>query len=114
MNKEAYPHATEQDLGLLPGWVMEYNLLNPEGTLKDYLDQRYGFGLYHIEEHIKAWKETPEGEVLEDGTYRSPYDEDEDLQWVGKVQSKLGDVYFYPYAITAIPTDNGYFLTRMD
>ena len=103
MNKEAYPDAIEQDLGLLPGWVMEYNLFSPEGTLKDYLDQRYGFGLYDLE-----------GEVLEDGTYRSPYEEDEDLQWIGKVQSKLGDVYFYPYAITAIPTDDGYFLTRMD
>lgn len=97
-------------LGLLPIWVREYNVLcvyepnvAPVQDLVQYMTERYGFGLYKFE-----------GEVLEDGSYRSFFEEDEDLQWVGKMKTKHGTAYFYQYAITALPTDDGYFITRMD
>ena len=107
--------ASEEDLteslGLLPIWVREYNVLcvyepdvAPVKDLVQYMTERYGFGrLYEFE-----------GEVLEDGSYRSPHEEDDDLPWVGKMKTKHGTAYFYPYAITALPVDGGHFITRMD
>jgi len=92
-----------ESLGLLPHWVVEYNMLG-ESDLVQYMTERYGFGeLYRFG-----------GDVQEDGSYKSNYDEDDDLQYVGKMETKDGTVYFYPYAITALPTDEGYFITRMD
>ena len=92
-----------EPLGLLPHWVVEYNMLG-ESDLVQYMTERYGFGeLYRFG-----------GDVQEDGSYKSNYDEDDDLQYVGKMDTKDGTVYFYPYAITALPTDEGYFITRMD
>jgi len=92
-----------ESLGLLPHWVVEYNLLG-ESDIVQYMTKRYGFGeLYRFG-----------GDVLEDGSYKSNCDEDEDLQYVGKMDTKDGTVYFYPYAITALPTDEGHFITRMD
>jgi len=108
-------NASEEDLteslGLLPIWVREYNILSvyepdvaPVKDLVQYMTERYGFGeLYRFG-----------GDVQEDGSYKSNYDEDDDLQYVGKMDTKDGTVYFYPYAITALPTDEGYFITRMD
>lgn len=92
-----------ESLGLLPMWVNEYNILG-EDDIVQYMTERYGFGrLYEFE-----------GEVLEDGIYRSPHEEDDDLPWVGKMKTKHGTAYFYPYAITALPVDGGHFITRMD
>jgi len=94
-------------LGLIPHWVKEYNLSLASRAFDDlveWMTARYGFGeLYKFN-----------GEVLEDGSYRSPHEDDEDLPWVGKMKTRDGDVYFYEYAITALPTPNGYFITRMD
>ena len=92
-----------ESLGLLPHWVVEYNMLG-ESDIVQYMTERYGFGeLYKFE-----------GTGTEDGRWQSPHEEDEDLEYVGKMQTKDGTVYFYPYAITALPTDDGYFVTRMD
>ena len=55
-----------------------------------------------------------EGTVTEGGLYQSSHEDDEDLEYVGKMDTKDGPVYFYPYAITALPTKDGYFITRMD
>ncbi len=69
-----------ESLGLLPHWVVEYNMLG-ESDIVQYMTKRYGFGeLYNFR-----------GTVTKDGP-----------------------VYFYPYAITALPTKDGYFITRMD
>ena len=92
-----------ESLGLLPHWVVEYNMVGGK-DLVSFMTERYGFGeLYKFE-----------GTVSEDGLYQSPHEDDEDLEYVGKMQTKDGTVYFYPYAITALPTDDGYFITRMD
>ena len=92
-----------ESLGLLPHWVVEYNMLGGS-DLVQYMTKRYGFGrLYEFE-----------GEVLEDGIYRSPHEEDEDTTWVGKMSTEQGIVYFYPYGILALPVDDGHFITRMD
>ena len=92
-----------ESLGLLPHWVVEYNLLG-ESDIVQYMTKRYGFGdLYRFG-----------GEIVNYGVYKSNYEDDEDLEYVGKMDTKDGTVYFYPYAITALPTKDGYFITRMD
>ena len=92
-----------ESLGLLPHWVVEYNLLG-ESDIVQYMTNRYGFGdLYRFD-----------GEIADDGVYKSSHEDDEDLEYVGKMDTKDGTVYFYPYAITALPTKDGYFITRMD
>jgi hypothetical protein len=92
-----------ESLGLLPLWVQEYNILG-KSDIVAYMTERYGFGrLYKFE-----------GEVLEDGSYHTFFEEDEDLPWVGKMKTKHGTAYFYPYGILALPVDDGHFITRMD
>jgi len=92
-----------ESLGLLPHWVVEYNLLG-ESDIVQYMTKRYGFGdLYRFG-----------GEIVDDGVYKSNHEDDADLEYVGKMDTKDGTVYFYPYAITALPTKDGYFITRMD
>ena len=91
-----------ESLGLLPHWVVEYNILG-ESDLVKYMEKRYTFGLYQFR-----------GEVLEDGIYRSLYEDDDDLHWVAHMSTGDGLVYFYPYGIIALPTDDGYYITRMD
>jgi hypothetical protein len=89
-------------LGVLPYWVKEFNLLNGDDIVA-FMNGCYGYGLYKFE-----------GEVLEDGTYRSQYDDDDDMPFIGKMATARGDVYFYPYGMVALPTSDGYFVTRMD
>ena len=89
-------------LGVLPNWVHEFNMLNGDDIVS-FMDGRYGYGLHKFE-----------GEVLYDGSYRSQYDEDEDLAHIGRMATSYGYVYFYPYAMVALPTSDGYLVTRMD
>ena len=89
-------------LGVLPNWVHEFNILNGEDILT-FMADCYGYGLHKFE-----------GEVLDSGDYRSKYEEDEDLVHIGKMGTAKGNVYFYPYGMVALPTDDGYFVTRMD
>lgn len=94
-------------LGVLPHWVTGFNQLRgtflQEENIKEYLEGRYGYPLHKFE-----------GEVLYDGAYRSQYDEDEDLAHIGRMATSFGYVYFYPYGMVALPTNDGYFVTRMD
>tara|TARA_Y100001938_G_scaffold143740_1_gene217047 strand:- start:238 stop:591 length:354 start_codon:yes stop_codon:yes gene_type:complete len=99
-----------ESLGLLPHWVVEYNLLNAmdlpggESDIVQYMTKRYGFGeLYRFD-----------GEIVNGGVYKSNHEDDKDLEYVGRMDTKDGTVYFYPYAITALPTKDGYFITRLD
>ena len=91
-----------ESLGVLPYWVAQAKMIKAPDIVA-YLDTCYGWGLHEFE-----------GKVLDDGTYRSPYDEDMDMPYVAKMNTHKGKVYFYPYAMIAIPTDDGYFVTRMD
>jgi|TARA_E500000318_G_scaffold68813_3_gene63674 hypothetical protein len=109
LNTEAYPDYTQDQLvewmGLLPHWVADYveDGGDEEGLdLVDHMTEAYGFGkLYQFK-----------GKVLPNGTYTYP--EDDDLNPIAKVKLKKGDVYFYPYGMVALPTDNGHYVTRMD
>lgn len=91
-----------ESLGVLPYWVRESHILGVD-CMKSYLNDRYGYGLYEYK-----------GKVKEDGTYQSEFEEDEDLHFIARMRTQLGMVYFYPYAMVAIPTDDGHFVTRMD
>jgi len=106
VNTKAYPDASQQELaeslGLIPMWIAEFNIMGLN-DLKEFLEGRYGYGLYEFN-----------GTVHEDGRYISAYEDDEDLEFVGRMKTKDGYVYMYPYAITAIPTEDGYYVTRMD
>ena len=107
INTKAFPDVDlgllEDMLGVLPYWVGEYILLGTDMDIVGFMTERYGFGkLYQFK-----------GKVLEDGTYKCA--EDPDLPYVGKMSTPNGTVYFYQYAMLALPLRNGeYFVTRMD
>lgn len=94
-----------ETLGILPIWVKEWIILGSDTDIVKYMTDAYGFGsLYKFK-----------GEVLEDGSYRSSYDEDPDMPWVGKMDTPNGTAYFYDYAILALPMPDGsHYITRMD
>ena len=94
-----------ETLGILPIWVKEWIILGSDTDIVKYMTDAYGFGsLYKFK-----------GEVLEDGSYRSCYDEDPDMPWVGKMDTPNGTAYFYDYAILALPMPDGkHYITRMD
>ena len=98
LNTEAYPDYTQDQLvewlGILPHWVAEYAAVE-DGDLVEHMTDCYGFGsLYKFK-----------GKVLDNGTYTQP---------IAKMKLKKGDVYFYPYAMIALPTKDGHYVTRMD
>ena len=107
INTKAFPDANlgmlQEMLGILPYWVREYNLLGEGMDIVEFMTERYGFGsLYQFK-----------GDVQSDGTYSYP--EDPDLPYVGKMNTPDGNVYFYEYAMLALPLPSGeYFVTRMD
>jgi hypothetical protein len=107
INTKAFPDADpemlQEMLGVLPYWVAEYLLLGTDMDIVGFMTERYGFGsLYEFK-----------GSVADDGTYSYP--EDPDMPYVGKMNTPNGNVYFYKYAIIALPLPDGkYFVTRMD
>ncbi len=135
-NKEAYPNFTPEMfrgmVGLVGVWLEQYSrgnmleaMLNDEErefaellgfiaeeseeeeSLVDFMRDKYGWGLFEMKG----------GSVSDSGVYKYP--EDPDLHWIAKVDtskdpSKIEYSYVYPYAIVALPTEDGYFVTRMD
>ena len=107
INTKAFPDVNpgllEDMLGVLPYWVGEYIIYGTDMDIVGFMTERYGFGkLYQFK-----------GKVLEDGTYKCA--EDPDLPYIGKMPTPNGNVYFYQYAMLALPLPNGeYFVTRMD
>ena len=107
INTNAFPDVDqgllEDMLGVLPYWVGEYSIYGTDMDIVGFMTERYGFGeLYRYK-----------GEVLEDGMYKCA--EDPDLPYVGKMNTPSGTVYFYQYAMLALPLPDGeYFVTRMD
>lgn len=109
-NTEAYPEYTRPQLGewmgLIGLWFSEWQYAHKlyDGDMVQYMQDNYGFGeLYKMG-----------GSVSDSGTYVSSYEDDEDLEWIGRVKTSNGYAYCYPYGIVAIPTDDGHFITRMD
>ena len=102
-NDAVYPNMDKLEAcGLIPHWVADYTLgNNTETDLKEHLAKCYTFGLYEMG-----------GEVAEDGTFQYPGDDD--LPWIVKMDTPDGILYQYLYGIVAIPTKDGYFVTRMD
>jgi len=108
INKKVFPDVNpgllEDMLGILPYWVAEYILYGwKKMDIVDFMTDRYGFGkLYKFK-----------GEVLPNGTYKS--EDDPDLPCVARMNTPSGNVYFYEYAMLALPLPDGeYFVTRMD
>ena len=107
INTKAFPDADpemlQEMLGVLPYWVREYILLGTDMDIVGFMTERYGFGsLYEFK-----------GSVSDDGTYIHP--EDPEMPYVGKMDTPNGNVYFYEYAMLALPLPDGkYFVTRMD
>ena len=96
-------------LGLLPIWVRDWIVLDDakelEGeTLKNYMGDQYGFGMYRFG-----------GYITDDGKHVTEFEDDDDLDWIAQMKTPMGNVYFYPYGIVAIPIEDGeHFITRMD
>ena len=107
-----YPNASQKQLseacGLIPYWVTEWETLIrgiPEFDqgLKRWLDKRYRFGLFELSKSV----------IEDDGTYRYPGDPDM-APFIAIDLGEHGVFYQYPNAIAAIPTPDGYYVTRMD
>jgi hypothetical protein len=92
-------------LGILPIWVKEWVIFGKGIDIIKYMTEAYGFGsLYKFG-----------GAVLDDGSYRSGYEEDADMPYVGKMDTPNGTAYFYEAAILALPMPDGkHYITRMD
>ena len=107
VNGRDFPDLTasnvEDMLGVLPYWVGEYILYGRDMDIVGFMTERYGFGeLYKFK-----------GEVLPNGTYKS--EDDPDLPYVARMNTPSGNVYFYQYAMLALPLPDGsHFVTRMD
>jgi len=108
VNGRDFPDLTasnvEDMLGVLPYWVGEYILYGwKKMDIVGFMTDRYGFGeLYKFK-----------GEVLPNGTYKS--EDDPDLPYVARMNTPSGNVYFYEYAMLALPLPDGsHFVTRMD
>lgn len=109
VNQVAYPDHTPSDLmewaGFLPHWVREFNVFGGD-SLIDHMSARYGFG--------DLRNRAMDGKIDDKGTYRYP--EDPDLEFIVRMETKLGHFYVYPYGITAIPDGKGkpHLVVRMD
>jgi hypothetical protein len=109
INSAAFPDVPKdyliEMLGVLPHWASEYDVHGFEyEDLKEFMERMYGWNLHKFE-----------GEVLASGNYKSKYDEDPVMPWVGQMQCTWGTIYFYESAILALPMPNGvHFITRMD
>jgi len=97
--------------GILPQWLFEFEFLVKRGVKKfselvEYMTECYGFGSLHkFEGHVDP--DTQE--------YISKYEDDEPLAPYLKIHFDTGqEALIYPYAIIALPTPDGYFITRMD
>ena len=112
-NIEASQDRLTQALGLLPFWVrdfcFQYATVDQVGDetkdIVQFMEDQYGFGkLYKF------------GSKLKDGMLISEYEEDEDMEWLASYDTPVGLVWFFPYAIVALPRveENDYFITRMD
>ena len=103
-------HKAVQALGFLPYWVRDFCLhyYDEEGkncNLVEYMTEQYGFGkLYKF------------GSKLVGKKLVSEYEEDEDMDYLAAYDTPVGTVYFFQYAIVALPVpeENDYFITRMD
>ena len=108
LNKNEYADIPDKHmieaLGILPIWVREWVIFGDKDIV-NHMTEAYDFGdLYKFK-----------GEVLDDGSYRSSYDEDPDMTWVGKMDTPNGTAYFYEAAILALPMPDGkHYITRMD
>jgi hypothetical protein len=105
---EAMLNDEEREFAELLGFIAEGSEEEEEEeSLVDFMRDKYGWGLFEMKG----------GSVSDSGVYKYP--EDPDLHWVAKVDtskddSKIEYSYIYPYAIVALPTEDGYFVTRMD
>ena len=102
---EAMLSDEEREFAELLGFIAEES--EEEESLVDFMRDKYGWGLFEMKG----------GSVSDSGVYKYP--EDPDLHWIAKVDtskdpSKIEYSYIYPYAIVALPTEDGYFVTRMD
>ena len=109
LNNEDYKDTPDRHLiellGILPTWVKEWVIFGSDIDIVKYMTDAYECGsLYRFK-----------GEILEDGSYRSCYDTDPDMPWIGKMNTPNGTAYFYDSAILALPMPDGkHYITRMD
>lgn len=103
LGEEHDPKKLIDACGVLPHWVAEWCFIEGEKpSLKFWLDSRYKFGLYHMDK----------AEISVNGTYTYP--EDEPLFPMIAINTGEGMFFQYQYAIVAIPTPDGHYVTRMD
>lgn len=111
LNQSAYPDYSLSQLrewaGFIPLWVQEFNVFGMADTLVDHLQERYGFG------DLRA-RHSDQATITEKGAMQYP--EDDDLEFIARVETKLGYCYIYPYGFVAIPQGKKrkHLVVRMD
>ena len=104
-NIEASQDRLTQALGLLPFWVRDFCFQDATKDIVQFMEDQYGFGkLYRF------------GSKLVGKKLISEYEEDDDMDYLAAYDTPVGTVYFFQYAIIALPRpeENDYFITRMD
>jgi len=96
------PQKLIEACGAIPHWMLEWFMEGDKPPIKDWLDDRYKFGLYHMDK----------AEIGVNGRYTYP--EDEPLYPLISIDTGEGIFFMYQYAIVAIPTPDGHYITRMD
>jgi len=109
LNKHEFPVDYIKEMwGIIPIWVGEWNEwdVHEDGVkpLKEYLSEAYGFPMLEMPQDKST--------LSEEGVYS--YEGDPDLYPLAEMPTSLGPMYQYHYGIVAIPTKDGYFITRMD
>ena len=111
VNMKAYPEYTKDQLiewaGFIPIWVQEFNVFGLADSLVDHLEERYGFG------DLRS-RGSDRSSISKSGKMQHP--EDDDLDFIVRIDTKLGYTYVYPYGFVAIPQGKkrSHLIVRMD
>ena len=105
VNNKDYPvYPITDALGFLPYWVHNFDSNEDIDDLVEHMTFEYGFGKLH----------PMEGSTIKDGVWISPHKEDNDVPFMALQHTRAGTVYYYPWGVIALPTADGYLITRMD
>lgn len=105
INNQDYSHHQVVDgLGILPYWVNNFESNEDIEDLVEHMTFEYGFGPLR----------PMEGSVIKNGFWVSPHEEDDDHPYMALQETRAGTVYYFPYGVIALPTPDGYLITRMD
>ena len=105
INKKDYPDYPIIDaIGFLPYWVYNFDSDESIDDLVQHMEFEYGFGKLH----------PMDGHINNDAVWIGGGEGDDNHPFMALQNTRAGTVYYYPYGVIALPTPDGYLITRMD